>query len=76
MDINSGLGSSTIFAAGPVRSSIDDTISPQTAMSPKTIVTSHNIGPGGYTGAPEVWTSADLNMYFRSPYVFQDLLSH
>jgi len=53
MDINSGLGS-TIFATGPVRNSTDDLTSPQTAMSPKTIVTSHNIGPGGYTGAPEV----------------------
>lgn len=55
MDINPGSGSSMLFTAGPVRSSTDDLASTHTLVSPKTIVTSHNVGSGGYTGAPEVW---------------------
>ncbi|KAL9715285.1 hypothetical protein Ac2012v2_001947 [Leucoagaricus gongylophorus] len=54
MDINPGSGSSMLFTAGPVRSSTDDLASTHTLVSPKTIVTSHNVGSGGYTGAPEV----------------------
>lgn len=53
-------GASTHYTTGPIRNSMDDIITPQSAMSPRTIMTVQGsnpprpTGPSGYTGAPEV----------------------
>lgn len=51
-------GASTYYTTAPVRDSVDEMTSPQSAISPRTIMTAQSpktpTGPHGYTGAPEV----------------------